>query len=264
MVAKYEDGTDNKELVMATVARVTGHRAEELTEDMLLDSDIGIDSIKMVEILNALVAVLPEESRDFTDRDALMQRLTEVSTLGDLFDAFRDVFEGPRSARQVTDPFAPPVGSRRGLVVDTIARVTGHAPGDIVDDMSLEADLGLDSIKRMELLTALANALPESVRDEIAQGQLQQLMQAELVVDLVAIIDAIAGVSSLAEPTRPAAVAPAEPVELLLTEAQYTFLASSVAGVCTCALVSRVRLRGPFDPAIATAAYDDLLDRHPI
>src|SRR5262249_30229310 len=46
--------------LLAVVAEKTGYPAEMLEPDMALDADLGIDSIKRVEILSALQERLPE------------------------------------------------------------------------------------------------------------------------------------------------------------------------------------------------------------
>ena len=150
-----------------SVAEKTGYPAEMLEPDMQLDADLGIDSIKRVEILSALQERLPEMPP------------VEPEHLGTLRTLARHR-RVPRPAR----------GRRRRDAADR--RVAGHAgrtsPGDVAVardpaggrssektgypaemlelDMQLDADLGIDSIKRVEILSAVQERLPEAPVDQ--------------------------------------------------------------------------------------------------
>ena len=73
----------------------------------------------------------------------------------------------------------------RGAAADVVAEKTGYPAEMLGDDMELEADLGIDSIKRVEILAAIherAPGLPEVGAAELAQlrtlGQIVEHMRA--------------------------------------------------------------------------------------
>ncbi|MCC7112445.1 MAG: acyltransferase domain-containing protein, partial [Deltaproteobacteria bacterium] len=74
---------------------------------------------------------------------------------------------------------APPLAKENGaadarsLLLDVVADKTGYPKDSLDDGMNLEADLGIDSIKRVEILGALKDKLP-------AAGQLDALKLAQL------------------------------------------------------------------------------------
>jgi acyl carrier protein len=68
---------------------------------------------------------------------------------------------GPPSRAPEPQPIAPEAPPDVGdLLLATVAEKTGY-PQDLLDmEMNLEADLGIDSIKRVEILSAIQDALP--------------------------------------------------------------------------------------------------------
>jgi NADP-dependent 3-hydroxy acid dehydrogenase YdfG/acyl carrier protein len=144
--------------VLRVVSEKTGYPAELLNMDMDVEADLGIDSIKRVEILAALEAAMPE----LTGVDS--SRLAGLRTLGD----FRDLLRSTRTAT-VASPAAPAVAAPapeaeadvEGAVLRVVSEKTGY-PAELLNmDMDVEADLGIDSIKRVEILAALEAAMPE-------------------------------------------------------------------------------------------------------
>ena len=66
------------EVLLEVVAEKTGYPTEMLTLDMGLDSDLGIDSIKRVEIMSALQSKLPDAPEIKPDQLGSLQTLQQV------------------------------------------------------------------------------------------------------------------------------------------------------------------------------------------
>ena len=58
-VSSVEDSAQLKRLVLKIVVDKTGYPLEMLTDDMDIEADLGIDSIKRVEILSSLREIIP-------------------------------------------------------------------------------------------------------------------------------------------------------------------------------------------------------------
>ena len=71
------DGTEPT--LLAIVSEKTGYPAEMLNLDMSLDADLGIDSIKRVEILSALQEKLPSAPVIKPDQLGTLQTLRQVA-----------------------------------------------------------------------------------------------------------------------------------------------------------------------------------------
>ena len=195
------------EVLLAVIAEKTGYPREMLELDMALDADLGIDSIKRVEILSALQEQLPEAPPVRPDELGVLQ------TLGQIVD--RLAVAAPAGAAVSAVAVAPGLDSNRvaEVLLAVIAEKTGYPREMLELDMALDADLGIDSIKRVEILSALQEQLPEAppVRpDEL--GVLQTLGQ---IVDRLAVA-APATATTVATATPSAALDSNRVAEVLL------------------------------------------------
>src|SRR5262249_19686228 len=70
----------------------------------------------------------------------------------------------PRAAEASPQPVASARDSSRieQILLEIIGEKTGYPPEMLDLDMALDADLGIDSIKRVEILSALQERLPEA------------------------------------------------------------------------------------------------------
>jgi acyl carrier protein len=174
-------------LLLSIVSDKTGYPVEMLDLDMDMEADLGIDSIKRVEILGALQDAHPDLPEIETEVVA------ELRTLGQIVAYTAQSGQLVRAPASSRDPVAPmasePLGtgesqapavesealSGDALRDDLLAIVsdkTGY-PVEMLDlDMDMEADLGIDSIKRVEILGALQDQhpdLPEVEADALAE-----------------------------------------------------------------------------------------------
>ena len=171
--------------LLSVVSEKTGYPEEMLDLSMDLDADLGIDSIKRVEILSALQERLPEAPT------ITPERLGEIQTLRQIVDFLGGSAETSTLAKPdgpAMDTAAPEQNGAadsitNGVVADTgngasnttdsgtevaevvlgvVAEKTGY-PVDMLDvSMNLDADLGIDSIKRVEILSTLQEVLPDA------------------------------------------------------------------------------------------------------
>jgi acyl transferase domain-containing protein/NAD(P)-dependent dehydrogenase (short-subunit alcohol dehydrogenase family) len=150
-------------ILLAVVADKTGYPVEMLELSMGLDADLGIDSIKRVEILSALQEQLPDAPV------VKPEHLGELTTLGQIADFLNA--DGSSSGDQkvaaaeaTIQPIAQSAGNAHveTVLLGVVADKTGY-PAEMLElDMGLDADLGIDSIKRVEILSALQEQLPDA------------------------------------------------------------------------------------------------------
>ena len=131
------------------MAEKTGYPAEMLEPDMQLDADLGIDSIKRVEILSA-----------FQERSPT--RRHQARAPGHAPDA---PGTSPTSSTTAPGQPRPPeprlaLGQVQAVLLEVVAEKTGYPAEMLEPDMQLDADLGIDSIKRVEILSACRNGSP--------------------------------------------------------------------------------------------------------
>ncbi len=162
------------EVLLQVVAEKTGYPVEMLELDMQLDDDLGIDSIKRVEILSALQDRLPEAPA------VKPEHLGALRTLRQIADFLGQQPTGQEAALPRTGATVPagcngdlhrpaatcsasaPAVVVAEVLLQIVAEKTGYPVEMLELDMQLDDDLGIDSIKRVEILSALQDRLPEA------------------------------------------------------------------------------------------------------
>ncbi|WP_320042712.1 beta-ketoacyl synthase N-terminal-like domain-containing protein [uncultured Desulfobacter sp.] len=157
-----------KNVLFEIVSRLTGFPVEMLEPDMNIESDLGVDSIKKVEIISELEKAFPDS------KDLSAQGLGTVKTLGDICQAV----ETDQDPVPASEPTAPAVATEQkelnnnqpvqsqdstlGILVNIISELTGFPKEMLEPEMNLESDLGIDSIKRVEILSRLEQEQPDA------------------------------------------------------------------------------------------------------
>ncbi len=171
-----------KRSLLSVVSELTGYPPEMLDLDMDIESDLGIDSIKRVEILSALeekIPDLPSVSPEQMGRLKTLGQVMEQLTAGDP-EIMTDNPEKQVDSIQKTGVNAGQEKDDRvtGELLSAVSEMTGYPVEMLGMDMDIESDLGIDSIKRVEILSALEERLPgiPHVSPEI-MGKLKTLEQ---------------------------------------------------------------------------------------
>jgi len=145
-------------VLLAIVSEKTGYPSETINPDMDLEADLGIDSIKRVEILSAVSEKLPGAPK------VKPEHLGTLRTLKSIADYLSQGMSVPQTAPQLAPAPVAASATAQAPVMPTLVAVvsekTGYPAETIDPDMDLEADLGIDSIKRVEILSAVSEKLP--------------------------------------------------------------------------------------------------------
>ena len=193
------------ETVRAIVAEKTGYPADMLELGMDLEAELGIDSIKQVEILSALHERIPDMPEIEPARLAELRTLqliaeavaptaggqTKGETAPAPVAAVPQTQDGSDPGARVEQAPAEPAGDQSAAfsaaaetVRAIVAEKTGY-PADMLElGMDLEAELGIDSIKQVEILSALHERIPDM--PEIEPARLAELRTLQLIAEAVA------------------------------------------------------------------------------
>lgn len=161
-------GSDASSLVRSIVSEKTGYPDEMLDVDMDLEGELGVDSIKQVEILSTLRERLPS----LPEIDP--ERLVELRTISAIAAMIESSGAMGAPVRTSTPPVMAPAHAANGnghadgnasgvsaeIVRALIAEKTGYPVDMLEDDMDLEGELGVDSIKQVEILSSLRERFP--------------------------------------------------------------------------------------------------------
>ena len=155
-------------VMMEVVADKTGYPVDMLELGMDMEADLGIDSIKRVEILGAVQEII-------TDLPELNpEDLAELRTLGEIVTYMQSKVESPVVADVANTVVTAPIDLDRiqNVMMEVVADKTGYPANMLELAMDMEADLGIDSIKRVEILGAVQEIitdLPELNPEDLAE-----------------------------------------------------------------------------------------------
>jgi NAD(P)-dependent dehydrogenase (short-subunit alcohol dehydrogenase family)/malonyl CoA-acyl carrier protein transacylase/acyl carrier protein len=222
--------------LVALVAERTGYPIEALAPEQDMEGDLGIDSIKRVEILTSfarqfanLGAAVPEQLRAARTLQDVVAVMRSNLGAGDATQEKTPITPPPAAAAAAADPQPPlppaveitaageaGVGSVSKLdpedlvqqLVVLVAERTGYPLEALTPEQDMEADLGIDSIKRVEILTSFARQFPT-----VGAAVPEQLRAARTLQDVVDVMRKNLGggpVASTSVPVTQAAI-PATP-----------------------------------------------------
>jgi acyl transferase domain-containing protein/NAD(P)-dependent dehydrogenase (short-subunit alcohol dehydrogenase family)/acyl carrier protein len=188
---KVPSGNGIATTLLAVVAEKTGYPVESLGLELSLDADLGVDSIKRVEILSTLQERLPgapvvkpehlgtlhtlRDVADFLsgsngaladDEDELIRTMPVTREQLLLLSRPDDNLQvsGSRTTQSIAPIPAAPVSSLTNevshILLQVVAEKTGYPLESLDLDLTLDSDLGVDSIKRVEILSTLQERLP--------------------------------------------------------------------------------------------------------
>ena len=144
--------------MIAIVSELTGYPADMLGLEMDIEADLGIDSIKRVEILSAMEERMPHLPQVTPDMVGTLKTLGQICDfLTAAIDPGKSACSQPCEAVPSADSAAPTVEQ---TMISIVSELTGY-PADMLGlEMDIEADLGIDSIKRVEILSAMEERMP--------------------------------------------------------------------------------------------------------
>ena len=204
--AKVDNNTslnlnDIEKVMLNVVADKTGYPTEMLELSMDMEADLGIDSIKRVEILGAV----QDEIADLPELDA--EQLSQMRTLDEIVAYMHSVvMVNPMSevvasataiqleTEKVANNNALNLNDIETVMLSVVADKTGYPVEMLELTMDMEADLGIDSIKRVEILGA--------VQDEIVdlpELDAEQLSQMRTLAEIVAYMHSVVMVNPMSE-----------------------------------------------------------------
>ena len=221
------------QVTLAVVSEKTGYPQEMLELSMDMESDLGIDSIKRVEILGSVqdqVPQLPEVPGD---------ELAEMRTIGEIVEHLQSKLGTPSSSAPQTAPAQSevqdtPVSTSvsgnsaadvTSVMLAIVSEKTGYPQEMLELSMDMESDLGIDSIKRVEILGSVQDQipqLPEVPGDELAEmrtlGQIVEHLKSKMGDDVSTVESPVAEVVATPKSSGTIGVDPAPVFMSIISE----------------------------------------------
>ena len=205
------------EAMLVVVSEKTGYPVEMLELSMDMESDLGIDSIKRVEILGAmqeqhpeLPEVNPNELAELRTLQQIVDHLSASLTNNQQLtgNSQQSTIAAPVAEPVTAVPAAPTTDASVAELAEAMLVVVSEKTGYPVEmlelSMDMESDLGIDSIKRVEILGAMQEQHPEL--PEVNPNELAELRTLQQIVDHL---------SASIAPSSNGTVAPAPAAEAL-------------------------------------------------
>jgi acyl transferase domain-containing protein/NAD(P)-dependent dehydrogenase (short-subunit alcohol dehydrogenase family)/acyl carrier protein len=191
------------------VSEKTGYPVAILDPDMDMEADLGIDLIKRVEIMAAIREKFPDA------QETSREELAELRTIADIL-AF--ISSGADAQGNPGSPGSIQVSSGHGpagamlpikrvtteeiltQLIAIISEKTGYPVAILKPDMDIEIDLGIDSIKRVEIMSAIREKFPDG-----DAPSLEELAELKTISDITGFVSRkISGSLSVPLPLTPA------------------------------------------------------------
>ncbi|QCL88703.1 type I polyketide synthase [Agrobacterium tumefaciens] len=235
------------------VSERTGYPVDMIGDQMDLEADLGIDSIKRLEIFGAMfdrlsngTRLLEDADKNRNDENFDIETMSNIRKMTQFFlrtvDELLVAVKGNSAVAVAVAPvvLAPALSAEdqariavlEGIteerlireLTDIVSERTGYPVDMIGDQMDLEADLGIDSIKRLEIFGAMFDRLSNGTRlledadknrndenfDIETMSNIRKMTQfflrtiGELLADIKGPSPVVAAVSETAVPTAPA------------------------------------------------------------
>jgi len=161
-----------KSSLLDIVSEKTGYPIEMLDLEMDMEADLGIDSIKRVEIMGAMQSKFPQIPQ--IEASALAETRTLGHIITFMSETSTNILVASSQKQEISHPKAdlvtpeinitssgtPQSDSVMTTLLEIVSEKTGYPTEMLELDMDMEADLGIDSIKRVEILGAMQERFP--------------------------------------------------------------------------------------------------------
>ncbi len=173
---------DTKTAVCTIIAEHTGYTETMLAPDLDLEADLGIDTVKQVEVFGKICKHfglhVPEDVR-----------LRDLNTIDRVADFIAGQLEHTGTSRKpaTVDTAATETGDTSEKVtpqvISILAEHTGYTEAMLAPDLDLEADLGIDTVKQVEVFGKICKHFGLHVPEDV---RLRDLNTIDRVADFIA------------------------------------------------------------------------------
>ncbi len=170
------------ETVKSIIAAQTGYTVDMLEPELDLEADLGVDTVKQVEIFAKLASHFGFSVPD----DLKLRDLNTIAKLSDYISIQAKAVQTPQtepvtlveSNEKILSEMPAESGSAAmvvqakqedvmAMVKEVIAVQTGYTVDMLEPELDLEADLGVDTVKQVEIFAKLASHFSFSVPDDL-------------------------------------------------------------------------------------------------
>ena len=159
-VSQEKGKEDVRSKLLRIVSDKTGYPEEMLNLELDMESDLGIDSIKKIEIIREFLKSLPGATPE------LGEKLGSARTMGEILKLVESEVSSP--------PSDIPRINLRDRLLKVVSEKTGYPEEMLALDLDMERDLGIDSIKKIEIVRSFLEGVPGAtpqLGEKLSQAQ---------------------------------------------------------------------------------------------
>lgn len=173
--------SDNEAEVLKLISEITLYPVELLDKDMEMEADLGIDTVKQATIFSML-------SEKYGMNEEVAGNISQYRTIGALIDLINKNCKCLSQAETISETIARQSvncdtsnngavqnTSIRDQVMDIIAEITQYPVEMLEEDMEIEADLGVDTIKQATILSELGAKFGMGEDENLNPSQLKTI-----------------------------------------------------------------------------------------
>ena len=150
--------------IQTIIAEHTGYTEDMLEPALDLEADLGIDTVKQVEVFGKVSAHFNLE----VPEDLKLRDLNTIALLADYIQAQADNTGAAVSAGHADSPAAEQAEAGVLQTIQTIiAEHTGYTVDMLEPELDLEADLGIDTVKQVEVFGKVAAQFSLEVPEDL-------------------------------------------------------------------------------------------------
>lgn len=194
---------DDSSVLLNLVSERTGYPSDMLDLDLDLEADLSIDSIKRLEIIGELSRALSLRERLGASADAKLESLARQKTLRAVLAwlqehaAPNNLINNPTQNNALAETAVPVKAVvtwnrdfLRGHLLAIVSEATGY-PEEALDlHLDLEADLSIDSIKRLEVIGQVKRALTQADAAQAAKLSVDELAACKTLAAMLEVLHA--------------------------------------------------------------------------
>ncbi|OCA74626.1 type I polyketide synthase [Chryseobacterium arthrosphaerae] len=264
---------DIKALLLQVVSDKTGYPQEMLGMEMDLEADLSIDSIKRVEIIGTLRNELGTLAKGNTNEDMVMEQLAGIKTLSGLVSWLTEFSGADATVTSEKNGTSTEVSSKpqaksalsledlQNAILNIVSEKTGYPKEMLGLDLDLEADLSIDSIKRMEIIADLKNKIGFGENLEQADDVMEKLAAIKTLRGLASWISEMSGDNSEVKNEVKEEVA-SEPTNNVLSRLRFDITPTDASSVQNTDILQRKRFAITQDDTQQTSAIKAELEKH--
>lgn len=150
------------------IQKNTGYPIDVLDETSDLEADLGIDSVKQAEIISKVCEHFDIDS----DNSA---KLASKKTIEEITNVISEIVNGTNTQEVSKIKEVEKDEDILSKVFEIVEKESGY-PKDVLEaDLDLEADLGIDSVKKGEILSSLVNEFNYEIDSDDIPGNLNTI-----------------------------------------------------------------------------------------